>query len=520
MTAKLMLVLHSHLPYVKRQGRWPFGEVWLYEAMAETYIPFLRTASRLYDEGAAVSMALSLSPTLVQQVASPYINDGFIEYLKNQEDLAAGDERYFMARGQKDFAQVANQYRRYYQDIRRDFLVEYDGDLIGGVSNLVARMNLEIMTTAATHAYLPLIQDRSSLERQIRVGKEVFTNNFGIEPRGFWLPECGYYQGLEDILIENGMKYFIVDGHAVEGGKPPQVYSDMDGLEVEEVEVFAETGLSTYRPYKIKDKPIAVFGRNTMVSYQVWSKDYGYPGDVSYREFHKESPRSGLKYWKVTDRNRATGKMPYNHDEAIGVAKSHAAHFVDVIHNVGQEAAKMGFREPLIVACYDTELFGHWWWEGVDWIEEVMRLVSRRDDIKMVTPSHMLRDWDKLAEAQVFESSWGVGGKHFGWYNLETSWMWDTISKARDEFNAIAGVNGGDILQQAIVQAEKELMLMESSDWFFMVTNNHTRDYAVKRFFNHYAKLIRLVEMIKSDRFDAQSVQWLRSVQKEDELFT
>ncbi|MGE5422293.1 MAG: 1,4-alpha-glucan branching protein domain-containing protein, partial [Ignavibacteriales bacterium] len=166
-----------------------------------------------------------------------------------------------------------------------------------------------------------------------------------------------------------------------------------------------------------------------------------------------------------------------------------------------------------------TELFGHWWWEGVDWIEEVMRQVAKRDDIRMVTPSHLLKDWDRLAEAQVFESSWGVGGKHFGWCNPETSWMWDTISKAREEYNSIAHFAGGDMLLQTIKQAEKELMLMESSDWFFMVTNNHTRDYAMKRFFNHYAKLMRLTDMVKSDRFDTESVQWLRGVQKEDQLF-
>ncbi|MGE5415604.1 MAG: 1,4-alpha-glucan branching protein domain-containing protein [Acidobacteriota bacterium] len=520
MTSRLILVLHSHLPYVKRQGRWPFGEVWLFEAIAETYIPFIQSWSRLMRDGLTAPLTISLSPTLLEQVSSEYVQEQFIEYLKHQEHAAIADERYYRAQGQLEYASLAADYQRFYQEVRRDFITEFDCDLLGVISRMRQHVPLEILATAATHAYLPLIRDKKSLQRQIETGVETFTRRLGVKPDGFWLPECGYYQGLEDILIDQGVKFFFVDSHAIEGGKPPQIFSDMEVFTEDDIEVFQETGLSTYRPYRIKDKPIAVFGRNAMVSYQVWSKEYGYPGDAVYREFHKQSPRSGLKYWKVSDRNSgSSAKTVYSRGEAQNKLRSQAGHFINVLDDVAGEAVKMGFQDPLIVACYDTELFGHWWWEGVDWLEEVMRRLNQHGNIKMELPSTILQGQDRFAGAQVFESSWGVGGKHMGWDNKETVWMWDTIYQAQQDFEAIEDSSGSDLIDLAVKLARNELMLMESSDWFFMVTNNHTRDYAMKRFFDHYARFARMVEMVKLNRFDEQSVAWLNKIKLDDEIF-
>jgi len=515
-----MLVLHSHLPYVKHQGRWPFGEVWLFEAMAETYIPLLRTWMGLLDDGISAPITLSLSPTLMEQLASPYLRAEFVEYLRACERLAASDERSFLAHGQKDLARVAMDYRRFYQDIRHCFTMDMDEDLIGVIKDLSRRVPLEILATSATHAYLPLIHDRESLERQIAVGKECFIKHLGFEPRGFWLPECGYYQGLEDILELHDIEYFFVDAHAIEGGRPIQVFSgSAPDLEVETVE-FQKTGLSTYSPYRINDRSLAVFGRNTMVSLQVWSKDYGYPGDSSYREFHKQQPGSGMKYWRVTNRqSELNSKLVYDCELAREKVKEHARHFMDTVAAVAGEANKLGFSEPLIVACYDTELFGHWWWEGVDWLGELMRLMAVRENWRVVLPGMVLKEMEDLPQARLLESSWGAGGKHFGWFNQETSWMWETIEKAREELKSINDLTGTDPVARARAQAVKELMLMESSDWFFMVSNNHTRDYAVKRFLEHYGKLVRLVEMVRMNQFSPENQKWLQQVEEEDDIF-
>ncbi|HPT68788.1 MAG TPA: DUF1957 domain-containing protein [Syntrophomonas sp.] len=516
MNSNIMLVLHSHIPFVKRQGRWPFGEVWLFEAMAETYIPFLRTWLRLRDEGLHAPVTLSLSPPLLDQLSSSYIQKEFLTYLRERENKAAEDERYYMSVAEPNMASLANFYYRFYRDIRRDFTLELDSNLVNVFNELKKDNEVEILATAASHAYLPLL-DRKSLQHQIYWGIKTYENYFACEPEGFWLPECGYFQGIEDLLIKNGLKYFYVDSHAVEGGKPLGDSSLMAPELVWHDETFANTGLSTYRPYKIKDRNIMVLGRNAMISQQVWSADYGYPGDKDYREFHRESPRSGFKYWRITDRSNGA-KLPYEPEQARQKARQHARHFLNSIRNTGREAVNLGFDEPLIVGCYDTELFGHWWWEGIEWLEEVVRGIALSSELNFILPTEINLP---SAEAQVFESSWGMGGKHYIWKNKETQWMWDIIRKASNEFDELdkSSINS-DIKMRSQAQALRELILIESSDWLFMVTNNLTRDYAMKRFFEHYAKFLRLINAIRDENFSPNFIDWLNNVEFEDKFLS
>lgn len=515
MKSNIVLLLHSHIPYVKRQGRWPFGEVWLFEAMAETYIPFLQAWYRLIEDGICPQVTVSFSPTLLEQLSSKYIQKEFVNYLKERESKALEEERYYNSISDKKMAELAAYYYRFYKDVRRDYCIEYDCDIIQGMKDLKDKGFIEIITTSASHAYLPLL-DKKSLEYQVLWGKKAYEKYFVSEPAGFWLPECGYFQGIEDILIKNGFKYFFVDSHAVEGGKPLGDFSY--GCENEgEVEIFADTGLSTYRPYRIKNKDIMVLGRNAMVSQQVWSADYGYPGDVSYREFHKQSYRSGFKYWRVTDRyNTMDKKELYNSNRASQRVKQHAIHFKNSLENTGIEARNLGFDSPLIVACYDTELFGHWWWEGINWLEELMKQIHTSSGLELVLPSTIK---DVAHEAQVFESSWGMGGKHYVWDNEETAWMWDVIKQASQEYHGLDKEDiRSDIGGRVLAQALRELILIESSDWLFMVSNNLTRDYAMKRFYEHYAKFLRLTYAIRENNFNDELVEWLDRIQLEDDF--
>lgn len=518
MNARIMLVLHSHIPYVKRQGRWPFGEVWLFEAMAETYIPLLRNWLRLYDEGKKTPLTLSFSPVLLEQLNSKYIKQEFIAYLKERESMARSDERFYLSQGEQEYARISAYYAGFYRDIRRDFEIEFDRDLLQVLRYLQNCGQLEIITTAATHAYLPLL-DRPSLERQVYWGKRLHEQLFSREPEGFWLPECGYFQGIEEILIDNGFKYFFVDSHAIEGGKPIGIMSPGGSQDEMHVETFASTGLSTYRPYCVENCDITVFGRNAMVSQQVWSAEYGYPGDEIYREFHKHSERSGFKYWRVTDRKKSMeNKQLYDPDKAQQKVQQHAAHFIRNLENTGRLAREMGFASPLIVGCYDTELFGHWWWEGVNWLDEVLRCINNSPELELVQPSQA---GPGKHEARIFESSWGMGGKHYVWENQETAWMWDIIRKAGEEYQSLKDIQHETLMgQRAMSQALKELMLIQSSDWLFMVSNNLTRDYAMKRFFEHYTKLLRLGNTLHNQQFDDSFREWLQRIQHEDDFFS
>lgn len=513
-----MLVLHSHIPYVKHQGRWPFGEVWLFEAMAETYIPFLSTWFRLKDDHVHAPLTLGFSPTLLEQLGSGYIQKEFVEYLKEREQQALEEERIFLAQSNQTMADLAAYYYRFYRNVRREYLLEFDSNIIEAVKTLHQDGELEIVTTAASHAYLPLL-DRSSLEHQVYWGKKAFEKHFAYEPQGFWLPECGYSEGIEDMLLKYGFSYFFVDSHAVEGGRPPEAFS-LGSEEVCATVDFDSTGLSTYRAYRIEGKPITVFGRNAMVSHQVWSADYGYPGDAGYREFHKESPKSGFKYWRVTDRNSPLDqKLIYDPGYASNLLRQHARHFVNSLQATGREAVNLGYNDPLIVGCYDTELFGHWWWEGLSWLEEMVREIYRHPELEFILPSQIAAP---VEEARVFESSWGMGGKHYVWDNQETGWMWDIIRRASKEYEELLHKTDmvvSDISQRAHAQALRELVLIESSDWLFMVSNNLTRDYAMKRFFEHYAKFLKIINVLQEGSFSQSFLDWLDKVEAEDDLF-
>lgn len=513
----MILMLHSHIPYVKHQGRWPFGEVWLFEAMAETYIPLLDMLNRLVQDGIQPGIAVSLSPTLLDQLESPYIHQAFEKYLTDCECLAAADKRHYAAMGEESLSRMAAYYERVYAGIKMKFMIVYNQDLIAAFNRLQESSSIEIVATAATHAYLPLVDERS-VQAQVHLGKMSYEKHFGRQACSFWLPECGYKDGLEQALLECGFRNFFVDSHAVEGGRPQGDSSPSNSEMTADIEFFAETGLSTYRPYYVKGRDLVVLGRNAMISQQVWSADSGYPGDADYREFHLRSPRSGLKYWRVTERKHAGQKQYYDPAKASRRAVEHAAHFVESVGNTIFHARKIGVEQPLIVGCYDTELFGHWWWEGILWLETVLRLINSRSGLKLQLPSRVEAP---RQEANLFESSWGMGGKHFIWQNEETVWMWELAAEASNAFWEIwMKKNGGGKEKRIVDQALKELLLLESSDWFFMVSNNLTRDYAMHRFFEHYARLHRLLAEEEAGNISSEFEDWMKSLEHRDDFLS
>jgi len=515
----LYLVLHSHIPYVKGKGRWPFGEVWLYEAMAETYIPLLTALGQMVEMGIKPKVSLSFTPPLLMQLQDPYIQENFVAYLHEKEAIATNDYRRFKAQGHREMAALAEYYAAFYRQIWRQYELEYGRDLVGYINTLRQQGMIEVLATAATHAYLPLIRDENSLRLQIDMGLKAYQQCFGENPSGFWLPECGYAGNLDQLLADRGIRYFFVDSHGLEGGKPRVVSSYPLGQVKMEESYAARTGLTTYQVYKNDSNPTVVFGRNALLSYQVWSHEHGYPGDPLYREFHRSADIGGLKYWRVTDRRSQIGnKELYNPVAARQKALEHAKHFVGVLNDTAREAAKLGFDDPVLVACYDTELFGHWWWEGVTWLEELLRLLNQ-GDCQLALPSEQTEKLLELPQARVMESSWGMGGKHWGWYNEETKWMWDTINDAINQVKLLPPGENQDITADSRRQAWQELLLMQSSDWFFMVTGNHTRDYAVSRFLDHYARLTRICDTAQSHDYSPEYRQWLQQVMEEDSLF-
>ena len=484
------LVLHSHIPYCRKSGVWPFGEEWVFEAMAETYIPILDLLSAIESSGLGPRVAVSLSPVLAEQLADHYMKARFLEYAEMRRKAAAHDIERHEAEHDDKRALLARKYAEYYEYVADRFSNHYDGDLPGALAGLASRGAVELLATAATHAYLPLL----SAERarvQMRLGCDACERHFGVRPRGAWLPECGYRPGVvERVLTECGIDYFIVDTHAVAGGAVREAYgaeATCSGGAASPVPILSPS-MATLRPYRLLGSEVSVFARDEVTAAQVWSRETGYPGDGNYREFHRRDSVSGLQYWRVTSKLLDLGqKQLYDPVAAGDIAREHAAHFGELV-----AARLVRYRDAcgeqgLIVAPYDMELFGHWWHEGIVWLKYVLTLLADDGRVALTTPGAYLDSNRPSAEISIAECSWGHGGKHGTWANADTAWMWESLARAEALHCSLSKKR--DTLRGALLamadQAGRELILLEASDWPFLVTTRQAKEYAEERFLRH-----------------------------------
>jgi 1,4-alpha-glucan branching enzyme len=544
-------MLHSHLPYVRENGTWPHGEEWLYEALAETYVPLLDVLSALADEGVKGGVTIGLTPILCEQLADPLVVERFVEYLVDRASRAERDVERF-AKGGDDQARIlagaARFYADWYRGLHERFTGRYRRDVIGAFRGLQDDGVLEVATSAATHGYLPLLLTDAAIRGQIREGVRSYERLFGRRPRSIWLPECAYRpgvpegspldadratgapnatlrSGLETWLEAEGLELFFAETQMIEGG--PATSATRGELIGPYGAVRRRRGApqptdapprpaTTYEPYWVRDSEVAVVGRNERTSLQVWSGTVGYPGDYLYREFHRRDEVSGLQYWRITGRGVDLGnKELYDPALAQMRAREHAGHYAWLVHELLEERRSNGISAPLIVAAYDTELFGHWWFEGVGWLGDVVRFLSRDPAIRLTTATGRLDTFPPTHAIDLPEGSWGLGGTHFTWWNDQTAWFWPQIHGAEQRLQALvvrelgpggAGESGmaGDKAGESgesgesgermahLRQACREALLLQASDWPFLVTTGQAGEYAARRFMEHVERFDRL----------------------------
>jgi 1,4-alpha-glucan branching enzyme len=529
-------VLHSHLPYCRRAGRWPHGEEWLHEAAAETYVPLLNALCDLEEAGLPVRLTLSLTPVLCEQLADPLVRDHFDAYLDCKVGAAEADILRFREEGNAHAEYLAEFYRDCYRGTAQAFRERHGRNLVEAFRRLQDAGVVEIITSAATHGYLPLLKTDSAVRAQIRAGVASYRSHFGREPRAIWLPECAYRPayttengraraGIESHLYGEGLRLFFGDTHMVKGGLPVgEAAGDAIGpyqaikrnyvLPIEKAPEPAQ-GRTTYRPYYVADSSrpgsdehsgVALVARNDGTSMQVWSAEFGYPGGFDYREFHKKDSVSGLQYWRVTGGNVDLGEKDWYHlDWARRLVVEHSEHFASLaIHLLEGYRAETG-QFGLIASSFDTELFGHWWFEGVDWLREVMRRLAESDSVQLVTASGYVKDYPPDEVLALPEGSWGLGGSHWTWDNPETNWMWQPIGEAERRMEEVARnkLTAEDVDLAAVLnQAARELLLLESSDWPFLVTTGQAKEYAVQRFTGHVERFDKLISSVEEGRPD------------------
>ena len=529
-----VLVLHGHIPYVLGHGTWPHGAQMLFEAAADTYIPLLWVIEELAAEGIPANITISLSPVTIEQLADDRFKEWFEGYLNDKIHWAGDNEGQFDSWGEGHLAYLARRWREYYQALRDNFVDRYDRDIVGQYRMWQDRGHIEVMTCAATHGYLPLLREDASISLQVKQAVATYERSFGRRPRAFWLPEGAYRPrcqwapppfvsgqqpsytrpGIEEFLANNGIDYFVVDTHLLGGGAPEPVYIDFEhtlGKQWGTIRKMHEPQpydgeKSPYRAYFVghyyeDHPPVAAFIRDPQTGLKVWSAEHGYPGDSAYLEFHQKHQPGDLRYWRVTGPECALGdKQQYVPDWADGTVREQAGNFLWTVKETLRANQPASGQRPVLCAPFDAELFGHWWFEGPRFLTHVLRWMHQDPEIEVVTGSQYLAHNPPPTAVTLPEGSWGAGGGHWVWLNEDTRWCWERIYDAELDLRNLIQEHGGGhdaTMHQLIQQALRELLLLQASDWEFLITTWSARDYAETRIQSHHTDLKRVVELAR-----------------------
>ena len=550
----LTITLHAHLPYVVNHGSWPHGIEWLLEAAAETYLPLLRAFDRLQRDNIALNCNLNLSPILLEQLAHPVFRAEFPRYLDRKIIAAREDESFFLSMGEHHYAETARFWQSFFSDALQQFEA-LNRDIVAGFRSFADSGMLEIITCAATHGYMPLLGTDESLRAQIRVAVSTHEKHLGQRPRGIWAPECGYRPsglwsfpvapegmtepspfpriGIEQALSESSLEFFFVDTHLVqESARIHSPYEFLRRSAGDDSGFHPSDDRRIYHPFYVEGAyketdAVTIFPRDPRTGLQVWSGENGYPGDENYLDFHKKRWPGGHRYWRVTGpRVEMADKQPYNPVAAAARVREHASHFVDLVY----QALSPAFNDsvsPVLCSPFDAELFGHWWFEGVEWLETVARILHDYDTgIAPITCSAYLDRFPRGGFLALHEGSWGAEGNNQVWMNSETAWTYAILYAAEISCREICTSpewRDGGLGERIVKQLCRELLLLESSDWQFLITTGAARDYAELRFNTHQEQFNDLRSLWFALRRDGSlhddQLNRLAAIEERDNIF-
>jgi len=509
------LVLHAHLPFVRHPEYDHFlEEDWFFEALTETYLPLLDVFEGLERDNVHFRVTLSLTPPLLSMMTDPMLQQRYLRYL--DERLVAIEGELKRTADDPYFNPVVHFYKHRFTRLHEQFVTNYELDVTRGFRRLMEKGYLEIITCGATHGYFPLLATQEeSLYAQLSMAVRTHERILGRKPRGIWLAECGYTPGVDKILSEFGIEFFFVDSHGLLDADPSPRYG-------------------VNRPLRTPNGPVA-FGRDYESSKQVWSAEEGYPGDHVYREFYRDAgfdvhePHiqsllhvdiknfTGLKYHRIT--GDGDMKEPYHPEWARDRAAEHAGNFLFNRQRQMEHLSANMDKPPIVVAPYDAELFGHWWYEGPQWIDFLFRKMAfDQHDVEVITPWEYQNRFGDIETAQLPECSWGAGGYHEVWLNGSNDWIYPYLHSAAERISQLVQrFPQADGMQRwALDQAARELLLAQSSDWAFIMKTGTSVEYAVHRTKTHIHRFDRLINMVETGYFDHD---YLRAVTERDSLF-
>ena len=541
-------VLHAHLPFIHHPESDDYlEESWLYEAISETYLPLLKYFKMLVDEGVRFRITMSMTPPLLSMLDSKLLQQKYIKYLENLIELSEKEIK------RTTFNQKMNNlshyyFERYSEDLRlyRDV---FKCDIISQFKHFQDIGVLEIITCGATHGYFPILYvNEKTVRAQIAVGVQTYERFFGRKPRGIWLPECGYVPEADKYLREFGVEYAIVESHGVLFANPTPIYGTLAPI--------------------VSPDGFTVFGRDMESSRQVWSSINGYPGDFNYRDFYKDigyetdyeyikpyiahngvRVHTGIKYHRIT--GKTDNKDIYDVQWAKDSAEKQAGHFLNSRTNQIENASKYMDKPPIVLCPYDAELYGHWWYEGPYWLYILFKKIYYDEcNFELITPSEYIDKYPEIQQCTPCRSSWGANGYSEVWLNPSNDYAHKHLHKAGDRMCELAynfrNVKSDlDQLEyeiselkkqkksvtkitstkkykdlklqlRALNQAARELLLLQSSDWLFIITNNTMVDYAHRRIKDHTGRFTRLYNELNSGKIDKK---FLEELELKDAIF-
>ncbi|MBI2929954.1 MAG: DUF1957 domain-containing protein [Verrucomicrobia bacterium] len=515
MQGYLALVLHAHLPFVRHPEHEKFlEEAWLFEAITECYLPLVQVMDGWLRDRMPTRLTLTLTPPLCAMLLDPLLQDRYTRHLDGLIELA--EKEIHRTHWDRTFRELAWMYHHRLTTVRETYFA-YGRNVVGAFRKFQEQGRLEIITCAATHALLPLLASHPpSIRAQILVARDHYQSCFGCDPRGIGLPECAYVEGVEHVLQEANIRWFIMDTHGLLHARPRPRYGVY-------APVFTPNG-------------IAAFGRDLDSARQVWSRHEGYPGDFRYRDFYRDigydldfdhvrpylpSPEqrglTGLKYYRIT--GPTPDKDVYDRKAALQAAAGHAGHFLgERIAQIERVAAVMD-RAPLVLCPYDAELFGHWWYEGPEFLDDFMRKACfDQKTFELVTPEDYLKRHPTQQVATPSASSWGEEGYFKLWLNEKTEWIYPHLHVAQERMTALARKfhHPSPLEERALQQAARELLLAQASDWPFILRTGTSPDYARKRVKDHLLRFIALHEQLTTTQVDEP---WLARVESQDNIF-
>lgn len=535
MTSKkgyVSFILHAHLPFIHHpESENYLEEQWLFEAISETYLPLLTNFKKLEAEKVDFRITMSITPPLLNMLDNKLLQERYIKYLHTHIELA--EKEIVRTKDNKQENELAKYYLDRYSNDLYLFEKVYNRNIIEGFKYFQDKGLLEIITCGATHGYFPILYvNEKTIRAQIAVGVQTYEKYFGRKPRGIWLPECGYVPESDKYLKEFGIEYIITESHGILYADPTPIYG-------------------TFAPI-VSPEGVIAFGRDIESSRQVWSSINGYPGDFNYREFYRDigydAPyeyikpyiacngarvHTGIKYYRITGKD--CPKDYYNLQWAKDSIEKQAGHFFDSRTSQIEQLSQLTNNPPIVVCPYDAELYGHWWYEGPDWLYTLFKKIYYDDcNFSLITPSEYIDKYPTMQVSSPCRSSWGANGYSEVWLNTTNDYVHKHLHVAGDKMvelaQKFANLNKEnpetaklkkekEIKIRALNQCARELLLAQSSDWLFIITNGTMVDYAKKRIKDHIGRFSRLYDGLMKDNIDKDYIDFLKDIEEKDCIF-